>query len=316
MTGAVPDDDLVATCVRLRGNDLIAAECRSLTGGHPDGDGVAVCRSIDEITRSAYVQLGLRVLARASSFEELVDRVLAADFEADGFRIDVHDPGGRADRPSPTMAAMLADVIPFGPDLKRPRHRLVAIVGANGYLFGEVEVSADQSYRRHDAKPWTTSSSLDSRFARALVNLVPAARSILDPCCGAGSIMLEAASLGIDVVGVDWKPAMVGMTTKNLEHFGRGVDVVRGDSRYRHHEPADAVVTDLPYGVAIEQDESTTRAIIEGAADAAPIGVYVANADISDWLRAAGYGDIEVWPVVKRPGFTRWVHRGSVAVDV
>ena len=174
-------------------------------------------------------------------------------------------------------------------------------------LFGEVVAETDASYRRHDSKPWTTSSSLDGRFARALVNLVPTARSVLDPCCGAGSIVLEAAALGLEAHGVDWKPAMVGMTRENLAHFGYAATVVQADSRL-HHQVADAIVADLPYGHAIEADEPTIRAILERGAELAPEAVYVARADITLWLRAAGYSEVEVCTVRKRAGFTRWVH--------
>ena len=58
--------------------------------------------------------------------------------------------------------------MPSGPDLRNPHHRFMVVAGAGGVFLGEVAVGADASYRRHDAKPWTTSSSLDGRFARGL----------------------------------------------------------------------------------------------------------------------------------------------------
>ena len=298
----------VAICARVARHGLIAAECRSLTGGTPDEDGVAPCDSIDLVGRAAFVQKGLDLIAGAATFDELVDVVAASDFDADRFRIDVHDPTGRlGPRTSQVVATTLADVIPFGPDLRRPLHRFVVAAGSDGLVFGELGTETDAAYRRHDAKPWTTSSSLDGRFARALVNLVPEARSLLDPCCGAGSIVLEAASLGLDAYGVDWKPAMVGMTRENLAHFGYAATVARADSRV-HRQVADAIVTDLPYGHAIDADESTIRSILERCVELAPVAVYVAPADFSLWLRSAGYDQVDVHTVRKRAGFTRWVH--------
>ncbi len=212
-----------AVTARAPRNGLIAAECQALTGGSPDVDGVANCDTIARISRAAFVHRGIAVFARATTLDELVERVRErwdADMDADRFRIDVHDPSQRCSSTTIEIATAFADVIPFGPDLRDPLHRFLVIAGEDGFTFGAVEAEADGSYRDHDAKPWTTSSSLDSRFARALVNLVPDARSILDPCCGAGSIVLEAASLGLSAFGVDWKPALVGMTRENLAHFG------------------------------------------------------------------------------------------------
>ena len=262
MTAAPRRARTAAICARVDRNGLIAAECLSLTGGTPDDHGVAACATVDLVGRAAYVQKGLDVIADAASFGELVAAVADEDFPAEAFRIDTHDPSGRLDRSTVDVATALADVIPFGPNLGRPRHRFVVAATSDRILFGEVTAETDASYRRHDSKPWTTSSSLDGRFARALVNLVPAARSVVDPCCGAGSIVLEAASLGLDAYGVDWKPAMVGMTRENLAYFDYASTVVLADSR-EHEQVADAIVTDLPYGHAIEADEPTIRAILE-----------------------------------------------------
>lgn len=299
-----------AVTARAPRNGLIAAECQALTGGSPDVDGVANCDTIARISRAAFVHRGIAVFARAATLDELVERVRErwdADMDADRFRIDVHDPSQRCSSTTIEIATAFADVIPFGPDLRDPLHRFLVIAGEDGFTFGAVEAEADGSYRDHDAKPWTTSSSLDSRFARALVNLVPDARSILDPCCGAGSIVLEAASLGLSAFGVDWKPALVGMTRENLAHFGYDAGVELADSR-THAQTADAIVTDLPYGHAIESDEHGIRAILEQSASQAAAGVFVAPADISTWLASAGYIDIGVHTVLKRRGFTRWVH--------
>lgn len=303
--------DLLAITGRAERNGLIDAECRRLTGATPDHEGVATGASVDRIARAAHVHRGVRVITRASSLDELVAQVTdigrTDPFEADRFRIEIHDPTDRLPQTGTEVAIALADAIPDYPDLKNPVHRFVVVSRPDGLLFGEVVAQADNSYRAHDSKPWTTSSSLDSRFARALVNLVPDASSIVDPCCGAGSIVIEAASLGLAAFGVDWKTAMVGMTNENLAHFGYTGSAVRADSR-SHEQRADAVVTDLPYGNAIKADEARSRAILEQSAAQAPLGVFVAPIDISDWLVDAGYVDVEVSTVNKRRGFTRWVH--------
>lgn len=267
-----------------------------------------MCDSIDLVSRAAFVHKGLRIVARAPSLDELIAVVANTAFDAERFRIDLHNPSGRLDMPSLKVAAAVADAISFDPDLENPRHRFIVAVADDELLFGEVMSEADSSYRRQDDKPWTTSSSLNGRFARALVNLVPDARSILDPCCGAGSIVIEAASLGLDAFGVDWKPAMVGMTRKNLAYLGCDASVVKVDSR-THRQAADAVVTDLPYGYSIDADEQTTRAILARSIENAPIGVFVAAVDFTERLEAAGYVDVEVCTVTKRAGFTRWVHK-------
>jgi tRNA G10 N-methylase Trm11 len=313
VTSAEPEDERVAICARVPEHGLIAAECAALTGGVPDVDGIAPCASIDLVNRAAFVQTGVRTIAIGTTFGELVDAVADVSFDADRFRVDLHDPSSRLDLTTQEAATALADVIPYGPDLRDPQHRFLVVAAENVLRFGVVETVTDSGYRAHESKPWTTSSSLDPRFSRALVNMVPTARSILDPCCGAGSIVLEVAGLGLEAFGVDWKPAMVGMTNTNLAYFGYQAQVERADSRSITLR-ADAIVTDLPYGHAIDSDEATVRAILQRGAELAPVAVYVAPHDITVWLVAAGYCDVAVHTVVKRRGFTRWVHVATSAV--
>ena len=281
----------------------------ALTGGTPDADGVATCDRIDRIDRAAYVHRGVRIILSARTIDELRDAIAdrANTIASDRFRIDVHDPERRSPLGRIDLAIMLANALDEYPDLRDPLHHFLVIVGEDNVLFGEIETESTASYRLHDSKPWTTSSSLDGRFSRALINLVPNASSILDPCCGAGSIVVEAASVGLDAFGVDWKPALAGMTRENLAHFDYPGTVVQADSR-THVQHVDAIVTDLPYGHAIDADEGVIRAILRQCAGLAPRAVFVAPTDITTWLTDTGFADVQVHTVMKRRGFTRWVH--------
>lgn len=298
-------------CARIARHGLIAAESNALFGGVPDGDGVADVERLERIERAAFAQTAMSVIAEAESLDGLIDVVADCEFPAERFRIDVHDPSDRIGIDSADVARRLADVIDHAPDLRDPVTRFVVVATAGRLWFGAVEGVTDAGYRVHESKPWTTSSSLDPRFSRGLVNLVPDAHSILDPCCGAGSIVLEAASLGLAARGVDWKNAMAGMTRQNLAHFGYDsrpdVGVERADAR-DIDTTVDAVVTDLPYGHAIESDDESVRAILRRCTTLAPSGVFVAQRDISDWLRDAGHDVQAVHTVMKRKGFTRHVH--------
>jgi len=53
-------------------------------------------------------------------------------------------------------------------------------------------------------------------------------------------------------------------------------------------EPSDAIVTDLPYGKGLEASEEVIRGILEQARSLAPVAVFIAGSDLTDWLRAVG----------------------------
>src|SRR5207245_1715269 len=76
------------------------------------------------------------------------------------------------------------------------------------FVFGRVLHRVDRS--RLEAtkvanRPFSLPISLHPKFARALVNLarVPMAGTVLDPFCGTGGVLLEAAELGLRGVGID-----------------------------------------------------------------------------------------------------------------
>jgi predicted RNA methylase len=298
-----------AICPRILGNELTAAECKNLTGGWPDAEGVAACRRLDLIPRAAFINLGLRCYAQADTLAELIGQIAGLPLLADRFRIDVLRLSLNNHISERDAVIRTADVLDGSPDLDVPQHRFMIAIQESCLWFGEILTGTQRSYLPHNAKPFRTSSSLPSRLARGLVNLVaPPALTILDPFCGTGSILLEANAIGIQAYGVDLNPKMTRMSRKNLAHFGYPVNVEWGDA-LDCQQTADAIVTDLPYGRILKIDPRRLVAILKHAVHLAPLAIYLAEEDISLKLAEAGYRNIEVFRVRKSHTMQRFVHR-------
>jgi len=301
-------DELRVVCARIQGNELVAAECAALTGGTPDDEGVAVCQRLDLIPRAAFITLGVRCLAQARSLEDLCAQIALLPLAADRFRIETLSLWPQNPLPKPQVVLAVADALPAYPDLNDPQHCFFVAAQDDRLWFGEILAEPSRDYRLHEAKPYRTSSSLSSRLARALVNLVaPPAGSILDPFCGTGSILLEAAALGLNAYGMDRNIKMVGMSRRNLAHFSYPVQVALGDAQ-DCIQTADAIVTDLPYGRLLEQDQAALRRVLHHTAQLAPQAVYLAQEDITPWLQDAGYARVQCYRVRKRHTMIRFVH--------
>ena len=303
-------------CIQDQGNDLVVAECRALTGGIPNEDGVAPCDDSPDVRHAAYLRYGVRMIAEADSLDDLAERIRKTTFDAPDFRIEYHCiKAHKALTAIPKRDAIIQVANSFGeftPNLDAPRHRFLLTAHRSRWWFAEIVSESDGSYQTHDAKPYRTSSSLPSRIAGGLVNLVPDARTILDPCCGTGSILLEAARIGKRAVGSDWNVKMAGMTHKNAEYFGYDIPTTHSDARELTTH-ADAIVTDLPYGKNLEAPVEVLRGILARVATLAPVGVFVAGEDISTWLIEAGYRRVELVNVPKFTGFIRRVHLATMA---
>lgn len=108
-------------------------------------------------------------------------------------------------------------------------------------------------------KPAFHPTTLKPKLARALANLARAKKGklLLDSFCGTGSILIEAAILGVKVVGIDFDEKMLYLAKKNLDFYKkkykyRNYKLINGDAtqleKIFSKNSIDAIATDLPYG--------------------------------------------------------------------
>ncbi len=140
-------------------------------------------------------------------------------------------------------------------DLERPETVVKVIVtGGDCFLLKQLYECERSFAERHPAeRPFFHPSSVHSKMARVLVNLagVEEGDRVLDPFCGAGGILLEAASVGAQAFGVDADPKMAEGARKNLAYFnfpGEIQDGLAQETAKLFKFKFDAVVTDPPYG--------------------------------------------------------------------
>lgn len=229
--------------------EAAALELRAMTGAVLDG-GVAAAPVACDVGASAYTKIVMAILAEAEaeSFDDLVARVADMGLEAEGFAVEVHRPPPKAPLNSIDAARELADVIGGSPDLEHPRIALAVVAKEGRYWFGRVVSRARRDWHDASERPENFSNSLPTRLARALVNMVAAPGDLLvDPCCGAGTALVEAALVGAKAEGYDLSWTHVEQTRRNLDHYGMKVRAAKGDARELEGRWAAAVI-DLPYG--------------------------------------------------------------------
>ena len=124
------------------------------------------------------------------------------------------------------------------------------------FYLNSVEIDRSGFEERKVAKrPFFSPISLHPRYARTLVNLtrVKVGQRLLDPFCGTGGVLIEAASIGVKAIGSDISPKMVEGCKENLKHFDLGWERIEvsdiGDIE-RSIGRVDCVATDPPYGRA------------------------------------------------------------------
>ncbi len=145
----------------------------------------------------------------------------------------------------------VADFINKPVNLKSPE-TLIEIIEINKkvYLTRLLQrIKHDFDKRKPSKRPICYPFSLKPKIARAMVNLtgIKKGESIIDPFCGTGGLLLEAALIGCRVEGVDIDERMVKACSKNLDGYGiRKYNIYEGDATELKQRLL-YVVTDLPY---------------------------------------------------------------------
>ena len=118
---------------------------------------------------------------------------------------------------------------------------------------------SDRPLSRRFARPYERRVALAANVAYALLRLAAIGRPprrLLDPCCGTGTILLEAGCIHADtqLVGRDSDPRSVAGAAQNLAAYGLGgrsrtsVGDARALGELRAEAPFDAIVTNPPFG--------------------------------------------------------------------
>ena len=285
--------------------------------------GLAVARGLrtNRVSQLAYTRAASRLVGKTDADVESVRALLAAAaFDDTDTTVAVRARDVRATAGVSTsnaereLGAVLVDH-GFGVDLDDPDRELRVLFAGDTALVGWLvaESVRDFGERAPTDRPFFQPGSMSPLDARAYANLAGAGpdRTILDPMCGTGGLLIEAGLAGSRVLGVDAQTKMVRGARQNLGTYLDGeFGVLRGDgtSLPVGDDAVDGVVVDAPYGrqskvAGHELDELVGGALAE-AIRVAPRCVLVGD---RDWTASAE--DVG-WSV--RATFPRRVHRSLV----
>jgi tRNA (guanine10-N2)-dimethyltransferase len=179
--------------------------------------------------------------------------------------------------------------------LRDPDTELHAFVLPDGVWWGRLRGRVTDSQfagRRTERRPFFRSYGMQPRKSRCLVNLsgIQPGQRLLDPCCGTGSCLIEAALMGVHAFGSDIDARAVAGSRDNLQALGLDAGLRVLDARRLDDWGAtfDAVVSDLPYGLSASLAGAATRElyreILRAAALVLPRGRVAVLAAPEGWL--------------------------------
>lgn len=291
---------------------LCALEMRSLFGSESQTSILESHVKIDP-SRSPFIKERIAVIYEGESPQDLLKQVATLQVTGATFKVIYVKNGG----PSKTVEegfenrrAIEKEIglhINGVADIHHPK-RLFGVMNVNGrWVFGDY-VKSESVWFRHQQKPHSYSTALNTRVARAVVNIAipnPSSIKAIDPCCGIGTVLVEALSMGIDIVGSDMNPLILGGARENIAHFGLSGEVKLTDIRDITNQ-YDVAIIDLPYNLCsvITPEEQTE--MLRSARRFARKVVMVTVEPIDEILVNEGFVIIDR-AIVKKGSFTREV---------
>lgn len=275
--------------------ELVQLEQRSFFGTS-SGQSYVLSDVDVAIDRSPFIKTKLTVLASGATLDDIVPFAQKLTYDGETFRVLSLNSAALGDEPKqPFPERQLAErtlgnVIPGEPDLKNAAV-VFGIVKVDGiWHFGQLE-KAEAMWLKHQVKPHSYSTALGTRLARALVNIAaprPEGVTMIDPCCGIGTVLVEALSMDIPILGRDMNWFVAQGSRKNIAHFGYEGTVELGpiEDVTEHY---DVAIIDMPYNLFTSASYEEQYAIVKEARRIADRAVFVAIEPMDDMFNEAGF---------------------------
>ncbi|MCX7695293.1 MAG: methyltransferase domain-containing protein [Caloramator sp.] len=265
-----------------------------------------------DIDRSVFIKYKIDILASYNSFEGLIKEVEKLNITQEKYKVkyfDVDDKVKVEFNEKHRLEGIIGERIEGDVDVYNPKVMFALTLVDGIWIFGRY-IKNSGEWHKHEHKPVYYCNALPVRIARSMLNIGLGDnlnKKVVDPCCGVGTVLLEAAALGVNIEGYDINDKVVENAVKNIEFFGYDVevenkDIADVDKKY------DLAIIDLPYGIlSITSDEEIMH-ILKAASTIAKEAVIAAVSDIRKELEDAGF-KTEDYAIVPKKHFKRYIFK-------
>ena len=251
-------------------------------------------------SRSPFMNMRLTIEEQAPTLEALIAQLGTLHMGDETFRVtcfnnEAYGETAKIDHPTRRkIERTVAMSIQGEPELDNPAVEFGLVQYGDMWYFGRYELS-ESVWRHHLQKPHMYSTALSTRVARAIANIAvpfPEGVKAIDPCCGIGTVLVEARSMGIDIVGRDMNQLVVYGSRKNLRHFGYHDQVDIGPIAEATGE-FDVAIIDMPYNLFTKITREQQGDILKEARRITKHIVIVTIEPMDDLIEAAGFSVVD-----------------------
>lgn len=261
-------------------------------------------------SKSPFIKSKIKIIYSDESLDRMVSKIKEDNLSYDDFKVSyVKSEQGDVQYEDRLEATRKIGFVVNGyPDMHKPRNPL-AVTKINGlWIFGEYERN-DFKWQKHNDKPYSYSNALGLRMARALVNIAMKDNeegTLIDPCCGVGTVVIEALDLGIKVKGCEISKQMAYNARENVEFLGYLRDTIVCYDMHKIKDKYDSAIIDIPYGLFSPVTLEEQKAIIHTARNICEKMVIVTFEDMEEHIINSGFTIVDKC-IVPKGNFKRYI---------
>lgn len=252
--------------------------------------------------RSVFIKGKLDIINMSSCFQDIIDDIMKRelcyyDFKVIYLKNEITHVNYQE---SIERCKDIAFPINGSVNMQKPKTIFAITKIVDQWIFGIYHYEKTWSLR-YD-KPHSYSHSLNVRDARTLVNIAVGNRqdlTIVDPCCGVGTVVLEALSMGFDIRGYDINRDVSYQARLNLEHFGYDPLLIEKKDIHQLDKHFDVAIMDIPYGVYSPFTYEQQLSLIDATTSITNRLLLVSHIPMDDALEKAGYHIIDKCCIIK-----------------
>lgn len=266
--------------------DLCALETKALFGFALE-EKIFFSNRLVNPSISPYLKNRLHIIYKFPQLKDIVEQIKRDGVKAEEFLVKYvsltkDDPYQNEKR---NVCKKVGYVITGFPSFSNPKIVYGITCFKDEWYFG-ILVENNPKWREHNDKPFAYSSSIGMNEAKAILNIGTNGdfnKSIVDPCCGVGTVLLEGHFAGYDICGWEINDKVAKNARGNLRHFHYHDNVTTGDiediaDRY------DVSIVDLPYGNFTPTTKENQIKIIHHAKRISKRVVLVSSEDMTQEL--------------------------------
>jgi len=288
-------------------NELCAMEMRYIFG-KTSHKNYHLTDSLIDSNRSVFIKGTISILYKNHSIKDMERMMIEDDLSYDNYKIHYHKFDEVSYQSRLSAMRILGTTIKGNFAISGPETEFLLTMIDGEWIFGTFERNPNE-WKKRVKKPYSYSHSLDIKIAKAAINIVinnDFEVSLIDPCCGIGTVVIEARSSSISTKGYEINPVVKHKCNLNLKHYNLVPDVSLTDMR-KSKEHFDVAILDLPYGHYSNITTEEQISLIRKTKEISNKALIITMEDMSSLITNTGFKIIDSCKIKKSNTFTRHI---------